>query len=424
MISDWKTVPASEFCASVRDGTHDSPKPVEHGEFLVTSRHIVGRHLDLENAYRISKDDFDAINRRSKVDQWDVLISMIGTVGEPCLVKKEPNFAIKNIGLFKSKGETQGRWLYYYLQSRDAQDLIRRQSRGSTQQYIPLGALRGFPVPVPGDPKEMNSIVDVLGALDDKIEQNQRTARVMERLTRAIFRAWFVDFAPVKAKAEGAAVFPSMPKAVFDTLPTRIVDSEIGPVPEGWEPGTLGSVLKESTRKNLDERITLVLSAVSTGELVASDDHFNKRVYSKSLSNYRVVSPGAIAFNPSRINIGSVGVNHRDVDGVVSPVYVVCSAPREYEWFFEFYLRLSGVRKKFETLSSGSVRQSLRAVDFLSIELAVPNRELVLAFNQEFMNCKRLLDALDVESQKLAELRDYLLPKLLSGSVRVEVANG
>lgn len=424
MISKRNTLPASEFCSSVRDGTHDSPKPVERGEFLVTSRHIVGRQLDLENAYRISKDDFDAINRRSKVDQWDVLISMIGTVGEPCLVKAVPNFAIKNIGLFKSKDEIQGKWLYYYLQSRDAQDLIRRQSRGSTQQYIPLRSLRDFPVPVPHDPQEMNAIVNVLGALDEKIEQNQRTVRVMKRLTRAIFRAWFVDFEPIKAKAEGATAFPSIPQAVFAALPTRIVDSAIGPVPEGWETGTLGSLLKESTRRNLDEQINFVLSAVSTGQLVASDDHFNKRVYSKSLSNYKIVPPGAIAFNPSRINIGSVGVNHLDVAGVVSPVYVVCSAPREYEWFFEFYLRLAGVRGQFETLSSGSVRQSLRAVDFLSIPLAIPNREMVSLFNQEFMNWKALRDALEVESQKLAEIRDYLLPKLLSGCVRVEVDNG
>ena len=72
-------------------------------------------------------------------------------------------------------------------------------------------------------------------ALDEKIEQNQRTARALERLARAIFRAWFVDFEPVKAKAAGAASFSSMPQPVFDALPTRFVDSDIGPMPEGWE---------------------------------------------------------------------------------------------------------------------------------------------------------------------------------------------
>ena len=86
---------------------------------------------------------------------------------------------------------------------------------------------------------EQRAIAGVLGALDDKIEQNRRTARALERLARAIFRAWFVDFEPVKAKAAGATAFPSMPQPVFDALPTRFVDSEIGPVPEGWEVSAL-----------------------------------------------------------------------------------------------------------------------------------------------------------------------------------------
>ena len=82
---------------------------------------------------------------------------------------------------------------------------------------------------------EQRAIAGVLGALDDKIEQNRRTARTLERLAKAIFRAWFVDFEPLKAKAAGATSFPSMPQPAFDALPTRFVDSEVGLVPEGWE---------------------------------------------------------------------------------------------------------------------------------------------------------------------------------------------
>jgi hypothetical protein len=114
MAGEWTLMRADEFCASVRDGTHDSPKEAIYGRPLVTSRHITSGRLDLNSAYLISQEDFDAINRRSKVDRWDVLLSMIGTVGEPCLIKEELHFAIKNIGLFKSKGETEGKWLYYY----------------------------------------------------------------------------------------------------------------------------------------------------------------------------------------------------------------------------------------------------------------------------------------------------------------------
>ena len=89
---------------------------------------------------------------------------------------------------------------------------------------------------------EQRAIAGVLGALDDKIDQNWRTAQALERLAREIFRAWFVDFEPVKAKTAGAASFLSMPQQAFDALPSRFVDSEIGPVPEGWEVEPLAKV--------------------------------------------------------------------------------------------------------------------------------------------------------------------------------------
>src|ERR1039458_9399806 len=189
MANDWRTIPAEEFCLSVRDGTHDSPKPVTKGRNLVTSRHIIGGRLDLSSAYLIAEADFDAINRRSKVDRWDVLVSMIGTVGEPCLVKEEPDFAIKNIGLFKSRGQTEGEWLYYYFQTPQARQLIRELSRGTTQQYIPLAELRTFPVVAPASQTEMRAITQVLATLDHKIELNRQMNETLEASARALFKS-------------------------------------------------------------------------------------------------------------------------------------------------------------------------------------------------------------------------------------------
>ncbi len=116
-MSEWKEITAEEYCIKVVDGTHDTPKPLEEGEYLITSRHLTGGKVDLKNAYRISKDDFEKINLRSKVDKWDVLLSMIGTVGEIVLVDHEPKYAIKNIGLFKCGDELKAIWLKYYLKS-------------------------------------------------------------------------------------------------------------------------------------------------------------------------------------------------------------------------------------------------------------------------------------------------------------------
>jgi type I restriction enzyme, S subunit len=118
---------------------------------------------------------------------------MIGTVGEPCLVREPPTFAIKNIGLFKSRGEVEGKWLYYYLSSPLAQEKIRQISAGTTQSYISLGALRNFVIAVPSDRNEMQEIASLFAAFDDKIELNRRMNGTLEAIARAIYEERCAD---------------------------------------------------------------------------------------------------------------------------------------------------------------------------------------------------------------------------------------
>jgi len=139
----------------VRDGTHDSPKAVEHGFPLVTSKHLLPYGVDLITPNHISKVDFDKINERSQVDRRDILISMIGTIGLISLViERDINFAIKNVGLFKTSQNEE--WVYFvlcFLRSSEAKNHIDMRLAGSTQKYISLGELRQLPVSVPASDK-------------------------------------------------------------------------------------------------------------------------------------------------------------------------------------------------------------------------------------------------------------------------------
>ena len=135
----WETIPADKFCESVRDGTHDTPKPTDNGYKLVTGKHIKNGIIDPADAYYISEEDYRKINERSLVEQWDVLMSMIGTVGECAVVKDRPNYAIKNIALFKCAGfALKGNWLYYYLLSPMARGHMSGNQKGSSQQFLSL----------------------------------------------------------------------------------------------------------------------------------------------------------------------------------------------------------------------------------------------------------------------------------------------
>lgn len=136
------------------------------------------------------------------------------------------------------------RFAFYFFRSAFGRhQLLKNASQVGTPGIgQPLASLRACELALPPI-DDQEAIRNILGALDDKIEENRRTAQTLERLAQAIFRAWFVDFEPVKVKAAGATAFPSMPQPVFDTLPTRFTDSAIGPVPEGWEVKAIDDVV-------------------------------------------------------------------------------------------------------------------------------------------------------------------------------------
>ena len=113
----------------------------------------------------ISEDDFQKINQRSEVHQWDLLFSMIGTVGEVGVVYDKPDFAIKNVGLIKANDRTLSKFLYYYLTSNMAKKYVDNNKSQGTQPFLALGKLRKFPIPIPSLSKQQE-IVAILDKFD------------------------------------------------------------------------------------------------------------------------------------------------------------------------------------------------------------------------------------------------------------------
>ena len=153
----------------VKDGTHDSPKPQDNGYFLLTSKHLTERGLDYASAYKISKEDYESINKRSKVDTNDILFSMIGTIGNSYFVEETNiNFAIKNMALFKTSAK---RWfseyLYLYLSSCDYKHYEGNSLSGSIQKFVSLRTLRDMPILYHEDiikvfAKEVRNIITIM----------------------------------------------------------------------------------------------------------------------------------------------------------------------------------------------------------------------------------------------------------------------
>ena len=178
----------------------------------------------------ISSSGISSVHDTAMVDGPGVVLGRKGVVGSVYYVDTSYWPHDTTLWVKDFKGNLP-RFVYYFF--RGIADRISGMDVGSANPTLNRNHVHPIEVRWPALPQQ-RAIAGVLGALDDKIEQNRRTAGVLERLARAIFGAWFVDFEPVKAKAAGETAFPSMPQPVFDALPTRFVDSEIGPVPEGW----------------------------------------------------------------------------------------------------------------------------------------------------------------------------------------------
>ena len=156
----------------VRDGTHDSPKFVKVGYPLVTSKNLKNGILSLDKIQYISAEDYQKINERSAVHKFDVLFAMIGTVGNPVVVEQTPDFAIKNVALFKNKNNNNTYFLRYYLMSDKVINKMSRDAKGATQKFVSLGYLRNFPFSLPNE-KQQSDLVKSITNVENYAEKIQ-----------------------------------------------------------------------------------------------------------------------------------------------------------------------------------------------------------------------------------------------------------
>lgn len=226
---------AEEYCIRVTDGTHDTPKPSESGYPLVTSKNIVNGELDLEDTYLISKEDYVDINKRSEVEQWDILFSMIGSVGEVYLHRDENcDFAIKNIGLFKMGGDKEKALkLYYYLKSPYFQRLISVRRTGSIQTFLPLGFLRT--IELPNMDEISNNLIKDIEVVQSKIDSNKHYIQLVEEFAQLLFHKWFIDYN-----------FPNEQGKPYKDSGGKMVEVDGKLIPKGWSKKPLEYFIEET----------------------------------------------------------------------------------------------------------------------------------------------------------------------------------
>ena len=393
-MEEWKDCKLEDIC-DVRDGTHDTPKQTTDGKYLVTSKHIKGGRIDLSSAYKISLEDFDFINRRSKVDQWDILISMIGTVGEICLVSEQPDFAIKNVGLIKTENEDLAKYLYYYLKSPEAQNNISARLKGTTQQYLSLGEIRQFPIKLPPLPTQQK-IAAILSSLDDKIELNNKINTNLEHQAQALFKNWFVDFEPFGGK-----------------------------MPEGWKVGKLseycnfqeGYVNPAQTHNEYFDGDVKWLRAVDINEsfILNTSRTLTKCGFESAGKSAFLFKPGSIAISKSG-TVGRLGIISDFMCGNRAVIGIELKEQQNLSYIHQY---LKSRQTEFPDMAVGSVQKNLYVSILENLDIIIPSKEVLEKFAAICITFYDQIKTNCVENNNLSFIRDTLLPKLMNGEIEV-----
>ena len=411
------TITANDYCHSVFDGTHATPKPCPNGYKLVTSKNITNDGINTSDAYFISEQDYFEINKRSKVYQWDILFSMIGTVGNLYLEEKSDiDYAIKNIGVFSCRDEFKAKWLFYYLQSPMARNHIKRFLNGAVQKFLSLKQLRDFPI-LPFE-KDKISIVEILSALDKKIALNKQINARLEEMAKTLYDYWFVQFD--FPDTNGKPYKSSGGEMVFDETLKR-------EIPKGWEVKSLGEII------SLERGVTYSKDSICNDKngigilratnISGNNIDLNDLIYiSGEVSKQQKLRPFDILIvmsSGSKEHIGKNGVYYFEQDNAFG---AFCSKITPQKVFFEFisiFLQSNNFRNYVKNQCLGTNINNLNNSHILHCPIVRPNDEYIEAFHKQIKLIYEKISCNVKQNHHLTQLRDFLLPMLMNGQVSV-----
>ena len=379
----WDSILAKDFCISVRDGTHDTPKQMEMGYKLVTSKCIHDGFIFPEEAYFISEKDYRAINERSLVEQWDALMSMIGNgLGRSAVVKQKPDYAIKNLALLNVGDEYKAKWLHYYLSSPVGQGLIYNSLQGSGQPFISLNLLRNFAIPNP--PYEaIKKIVSVLELYDDLIENNQKQIKLLEEAAQRLYKQWFIDLR-----------YPG-----HET--TKIVDG----LPEGWKKGIVGEIAEFKRGK------VITKAQVAEGNVPVVAGGLEPAYYHNTANTTAPV----ITVSGSGANAGFAQLYNENVFPSDCSFADINTTP--YVYFV--YCLLKDKKTELDSLQKGAAQPHVYAKDINALATLIPPEEMLKLYTKYASPYFEKVKALKEQIKNLTQSRDRLLPKMMNGELEV-----
>ena len=424
MSSDIETTALAELCEQVIDCPHSTPVWMDAGVIVLRSSNIKNGRLDLSNPSYTDEYHYQERSKRAEVQAGDLVITREAPMGEVCLIPDDLKCCLgqRMVMLRPDHERCDGKYLLYALQSNRVQNEIRsHEGTGSTVSNLRIPVLKSLPIPTP-DLANQKAIAHILGTLDDKIELNRKTNETLEAMAKALFKSWFVDFDPVRAKAEGRPT--GLPAEISDLFPDSCEDSELGEIPRGWSVSEMDSIL--SLQKDSFDPAAMPDERFDHYSIPAFDaGKYPARELGSSIKSQKfLVGDGDLLvskLNPStpRVWIPFASSGRR---AICSTEFLVCRTSSNFGRAYAYCLASSdAIIEAMTGLAGGTSNshQRIRPGDFLALPCCIGTEMVRSAFLDVVDPLLGKSLVLRTESRSLSTTRDALLPKLISGELRI-----
>ncbi len=435
----WRFLPL-EDCAvpgSISYGVVQPGAPVALGVPIVRVNNFKDGRLDLSDVLRVAPE-IEAKYSRTRLNGGEVLLTLVGSVGQ--VAEVAPSCAGFNVaravGVIRPARGHEAKWLAICLRSPLSQFLLGSRANTTVQTTINLKDVRALPIPVP-PPKERAQLIEMVGALDDRIALLRETNATLEAIAQALFKSWFVDFDPVRAKSQGLAP-AGMDEATAALFPDGFEASALGPVPEGWvcidlgeltrrfggaiQTGPFGSQLH--AKDYVDIGIPVVMPKDISGRRVSTESVARVGAADVERLSRHKLQNGDIVFSRRGDVERHALITEREVGWLCGTGCLLVRPGSAWQspGFLSLLLDAPRARTWLVQHAVGATMPNLNTSILSSVPLVLPPPDLLAAFDAVVAATEEQRSRNATMAETLAEIRDTLLPRLISGQLRLPEA--
>lgn len=444
--ASWPVVSLKDITTKIGSGATprggaETYLPSRTNYALIRSQNVFDRRFDHGGLAFISDEQAEGL-RNAVVQPGDVLLNITGdgiTFGRACLVPNDvrPACVNQHVSIVRVDSDlADAGFVLSFLTHPEIKPYIESFNAGGSRRAITKGHIESFRLPLP-PLDEQRAIAHILGTLDNKIELNRRMNETLEAMARALFKSWFVDFDPVRARAQGQTP-PGMDPVTAALFPCEFEDSELGEIPKGWRATTLGTEAQRCggvvqtgpfgsqlhASDYVPEGIPVVMPKDIAGRRVSTDSIARIReADAERLSKHRL-QPGDLVYSRRGDVERHALIENRERGWLCGTgcLLVRLGPAWPSPAFASLALDRPEARAWLSQHAVGATMPNLNTSILSAVPLVIPSDELLAVFNCEVDRLEQLHVTRDAESVTLGRLRDALLPRLLSGELSVALA--